>query len=299
MTKKTYLAVTIDTEVDRSPNWATSNPLTFSGVLEAIPNILQPVFKKLGIKPTYFVSNEVMENRECCRVLNSLADCELGAHLHGDFVSPWKKITDLAGYLCKDMEWEYAPDVEFKKLQSLTNQFIKSFGYRPTSFRAGRFGIGHNTGKFLMKLGYLVDSSVTPGIVWTSSKGEKCPDFSTLKASPYFISENGDIWAKGKSKLLEIPVTIKAKAKKQVWFRPWYSTLEELSWVVDHSDETIVMMFHNVELLPGMSPYPQSKKDVQAYLFDLKQALSHAIEVGAIPSTLSEIYQNYRWKLKE
>ena len=62
------------------------------------------------------------------------------------------------------MQGDYPPEIERGKLAALTELFRKRIGYSPTSFRAGRFGIGHDTGRWLFELGYLVDSSVVPHV---------------------------------------------------------------------------------------------------------------------------------------
>ena len=113
--------------------------------------------------------------------------------------------------------------------------FFQQFGYQPVSFRAGRFGIGHQTGKWLDELGYKVDTSVTPHITWTSKKGKKFPDFQDFPETPYRVSYEGDIWQTGHSDFLEVPVTIiksktlgDTKSNKPNWFSPWYSDKKTL-----------------------------------------------------------------------
>ena len=72
------MSVTIDTECDKSPDWSNSNPLTFNSVNEAIPQILQPLFESYSLKPTYFLSPEVIEDASCVKILSSIKNnCEL------------------------------------------------------------------------------------------------------------------------------------------------------------------------------------------------------------------------------
>ena len=87
--KNLIMSVTIDTECDKSPTWANSDPLTFRSVTEGIPEKLQPLFKEFDIKSTYLLSPEVIEDRRCKEVLNLIKnDCELGTHLHAGFIEP-------------------------------------------------------------------------------------------------------------------------------------------------------------------------------------------------------------------
>lgn len=306
---KPMLLVTIDTECDKSPSWHTAAPLTFRGVTEGIPNLLQPVFETWGIRPTYLLSPEVILDLECREVLAGLKNVELGAHLHGDYIAPQLKTWDLAGTITDEMQWEYSPDLEREKLETLTHLFRQQFDTAPRSFRAGRFGIGHQTGRWLQELGYRVDSSVTPHVVWTSRHREPFPDFRDLPEFPYQVGAHGDIWKPGSGALLEVPVTIlkpgtiaAPQAQDPIWFRPWYSgvetLLETLEWVAaqppqDGHRRPLVMMFHNVEVIPGASPYPQTPADVHRYLDALKRVFARAEEVGLRPATLSEYAQDY------
>lgn len=300
------IIVTIDTECDKSIDWTTSAPLTFRGVYDVIPDLLQPLFAEFGIRPTYLLSPEVMCDTECCLVFREINNAELGTHLHGDYIVPQIKTWNFAGSLTDDMQWEYSSKLERAKLETLTELFIQQFGFHPTSFRAGRFGIGHSTGRWLRELGYLVDSSVTPHIIWTSRNGKNFPNFKYAPEFPYRIGTGGDIWEIGKSGLLEVPVTVLKPGKigsliknEEIWFRPWFSNSETMcniiSYVVKQSIlegrcRPLVMMFHNVELVPGASPYPQTDSDVMNYLDILKRTFEFAEKMGIKSYTLSEYY---------
>lgn len=305
-----FFCFTVDTECDRSPDWSTSQPLSFHGVLDAIPNILHPLLQKYHIRPTFLISHEVMDNPECCRVLKALQNCELGTHLHGDFVEPQKNQGEFAGTLCKAMQCDYEYDIEYQKLKTLTQMFITNFGYQPKAFRAGRFGIGHNSGKALMELGYKIDSSVTPHLVWKNKDTSHIVDFREAPEQPYFISTSGDIWKKGDADFLEIPITIRenkegnfgrllGKKTKSQWLRPWYSDAKVINDIIQDTHRKrkespipiiLVMMLHNVELIPGASPYPQTEEEVLQYLKSLTMIFSYIETLGIVPATLTEVY---------
>jgi hypothetical protein len=306
MSNNKFIIVTIDVECDKSPTWHTQHPLSYKGVLDGIPNRLQPVFERSRIRPTYLLSPEIITNDYCCDIFKNITDCELGSHLHGDYIVPKIKSWNFGNTITDDMQWEYSFELEKEKLAVLTQMFIQQFGFKPVSFRAGRFGIGHNTGKLLMELGYKVDTSVTPSITWTSKKGIKFPDFKKFPEIPYRVSYNGDIWHPGYSDFLEVPVTIlkpnMLNAQNQnepTWFRPWYSDKNSLINIIQNIElessavgisRPLVMMFHNVEVIPGISPYPQSESQVIQYLESLSEAVSYAIQMGYQPCTLSEYY---------
>jgi hypothetical protein len=234
-----------------------------------------------------------MEDGESLDCLRSISGrCELAAHLHAAFIEPDKRDGAMAGTIRFEMQRQYSYDVEYAKMKNLTELFRRSFGTSPHSFRAGRYGIGHNTGKILMELGYKVDSSVTPHIRWRDPYVADAPDFSKLSETPYRVCESGDIWTPGDGPLIEVPITIRPWKRRlsrfwrrQVrWFRPWYSSSEDLRAIVDNesrkeqivgAESLLVMMFHNMEVIPGASPYAQTEADALEYVDSLRFLLSY------------------------
>ncbi|MBI3875362.1 MAG: methyltransferase domain-containing protein, partial [Verrucomicrobia bacterium] len=300
------IIVTIDTECDKSPNWNCRRPLGFESVETGIGLRLQPLFASFGIRPVYFLSPEVLCHRDSCSLLRSLRDVELATHLHGDFIVPQIETWDFGGSVADDMQFEYGPELEREKLATLTEMFAQQIGARPRSFRAGRFGVSAHTGRILRDLGYVADSSITPHIAWTDKQGNRVPDFRSLPEWPYFVGAEGNLWQPGNSALLEVPVTIlpagavpSNNAAEPVWFRPWYSDADTLCRVMDHVlsqpartgvRRPLVMMFHNVEVVAGASPYPQTEADVNRFLDQLKRVFDHAAKRGVRACTLAEYH---------
>ena len=304
-----FLVVTIDTECDKTATWHAAAPLGFKAVVEAVPNRLQPLFADFGIRPTYLLSPEILTHPESCAVLREARDVELAAHLHGEYLLPQMKSGGLAGSRTKDMQWEYPRQLEHAKLAVLTELFIQQFGSAPTSFRAGRFGASPNTARFLQQLGYVIDSSVTPHIRWTSQNGKKRPDYRRSDEMPYTLGPEGDIWKQGRSDFLELPITIVpagalegTDSRQPVWFRPWHSDTDKLIDVLNYAlgqpprggvHRPLVMMFHNVELVPGASPYPQTEGEVVRYLDSLKRVFEHAESRDLRSCTMTEYHSAY------
>jgi glycosyltransferase involved in cell wall biosynthesis/cytochrome c-type biogenesis protein CcmH/NrfG len=298
------LLVTIDTECDRTPTWRTSSPLSFRGVTDSIPRRIQPLFERFGVRPTYLISSEVICHPESAAVLASLRNVELSTHLHGDDMTPRIKTWEMAGGVTDQMQWEYGEDLERSKLETLTELFRQHFDHQPLSFRAGRFGAGPHTGRILKELGYVIDSSVTPHVCWTSRTGEKRPDYRDFPEIPYVLGADGDISRTGKGGILELPVTVLAPGTvlsknptEPIWFRPWYSDEDTLCRILDYVlnqpavdgvHRPLVMMFHNVELFPGASPYPQTEAEVQRYLDMMARVFERAEQRGIQSCTMAE-----------
>ncbi|HOX22459.1 MAG TPA: hypothetical protein PLL10_03270, partial [Elusimicrobiales bacterium] len=180
--------VTLDVEPDCGPGWIYSKPLAFEGVRVGIGQRLEPLFKRLGVKPVYLLSNVVLEDKAGVEVLAGLSSgCELGAHLHPEFIGPRKLFQNYAGCKGESNQCFLPPEIEAAKLENLTRLFEDRLGRRPLSFRAGRFSAGKNTFEALARLGYKVDTSVTPHIRWGDPTREKPVDFSAAPEQPYFI----------------------------------------------------------------------------------------------------------------
>ncbi|BAU47910.1 deacetylase [Sulfurifustis variabilis] len=302
-TEKVLLLVTIDTECDHDPSWVRSKPLAFRSVTEGVPDRLQPVFRAAGAAPTYLLTIEVLEDRESVEALRRLdGRFELGTHLHSAFVEPEKKFHDYAGVDSPDFQCHCRPEIEHAKLANLTRAFEDGFGYRPVSFRAGRFGAGPNTIASLERLGYLVDTSVTPHMLWRHPDGDV--DYRAAPAQPYF-PQRGSIVREGNgdaSSVLEIPVTMKRRwLRGPRWFRPWFSSVaamkdvarEQLARFRDRRVVVLNMMFHSMEVIPKASPYPQNEDEVRRFLDDLAAVLQWCAGEGVEFATPAAVHRAF------
>jgi hypothetical protein len=320
-----YLVITIDVEPDCTPSWQYSDPLTFKGVTTGIKDRLQPLFNKYDIVPTYLINNVVLEDAESVKVLGSLeGKYELGTHLHPEFMEPQKSFSSYAGKRGLANCCEYPENVEFEKIKNITQLFADDFHYKPTSFRAGRFSAGANTINSLQALGYKVDTSVTPHVSW-NDKTRKVPvDYTLAKDQPYFIKKGTILEEDTAGSILQVPVSIVLKPVKifreikrtlfglrgamqqqrPVWLRPVYSTNAELRVVVDdllhryHEHDVVVfnMMFHNVEVMPGLSPYCKTETDCTRYLNQLTFFFEYCKNKNIKSVALTDLYDIQKGK---
>ena len=307
-----YLAVSIDVEPDCSSNWNYSNPLTFNGVGIGIDKILQPLFNKYGVKPTYLINNVVMEDKDSVSVFKHLqGNFELGTHLHCEFIEPQKIYTDYAGKAGRANQCELDTEIEMQKMVAITEMFKQNFGYSPRSFRAGRFSAGKNTIRCLENLGYWVDSSVTPGLSWKDKTRRLPVDYTNTSTSPFFTDHNNfPFKSQQQSGILEFPVTI-IESKRfgllnhNLWLRPFYSNIKEMKKIImsipknAESNIYLNMMFHNVEVLPGLSPYCKTKRDCERYIDNLERFFELCISLKAQFLSLKEIYMKHKSDSKD
>ncbi len=300
-----YLTISIDTECDHDPQWIRSKPLAFDSITYGLPERLQPVFAAVGATPTYLLTVEVLENEASVLSLRNLkGDYEYGTHLHAAFIEPEKKHYDYAGIDSPDFQCHYPEHIEFEKLQNLTELFRQKLGYQPTSFRAGRYGAGINTIKSIKRLGYKVDSSVTPHIKWSEPKG--IVDYRNAPEQPYVpLLSNLNVAAQNfnSEDILEVPITVKERLirRQPYWFRPWFSSVDEMKNIFHYhlkkyaSNKQIVinMMFHSMEVIEKASPYPQSADEVKRFLDDIYKILAWCADEGVHFVGLSDLHDKF------
>jgi len=303
-TERVIVTISIDTECDHDVKWARSKPLTFGSINEGLPNRLQPVFTDVGAVPTYLLTVEVLESTACVNTLLNLSgNYEYGTHLHASFIEPEKLYSDYAGVACPKFQCKLPEAIEYHKLENLTQLFADQLGYKPTSFRAGRYGAGAQSLRSLEKLGYLVDTSVTPKMRWQEPAGSV--DFRQAPMQPYTPSDQ-DIAltsASGSRNILEAPVTVRSRLLHRTphWFRPWFSDVKTMKSIANYhlnrfSDQPVVnlnMMFHSMEVMEKATPYPQTKADVDSFLNSMHQVLAWCRDEGFEFSRLSDLHSAF------
>jgi hypothetical protein len=316
------LVVTIDTEGDNQ--WDHGAPLTTRNVAFWQP--FMDLCVRHSVRPTYLVTTEIIDDgaaRDLLRRWSQEELAEVGAHLH-----PWTTppFVDEPGLRSNDPAHAFPsslPDNLLRaKLAALTDQIEAGMGVRPTSFRAGRFGFDTRCAQLLAELGYVVDSSVTPLISWRGIAGLPAgpggPDHSAHSVRPFLIAGVG-----GRG-LLELPVTIMYSCSwasrhpwatrfylsqparlarrlsnggrplpEPMWLRPFpgvrASDLKRFCWRArDSGLQTLVMMFHSSELMPGCSPYRPTRRSVTALLALLDEFFAFVSRSGGSFATLTE-----------
>lgn len=302
-TEKIVVTITIDTECDHDPQWIRSKPLRFDSILEGLPNRLQPAFESVSAVPTYLLTVEVLEDKACVDTLNDMpGSYEYGTHLHAAFIEPQKKYFDYAGVDSPDFQSSYSPDIEYQKLANLTALFEQTLGHKPLSFRAGRYGASADSVNSLQRLGYKVDTSVTPHMQWREPNGYV--DFRKAPEQPYFPAQHNLSVAEEYSdaRILEVPVSVKPRLFRDPrWFRPWFASVEQMKEVFRyqlkrHPDASVLsinMMFHSMEVIEKASPYPQSADDVKRFIDDMVSVLQWCSEEGANFAGLSDLHDMY------
>ena len=146
----------------------------------------QEIFDEHGIVPNYVVDYPIASQDAAIRPLKSFVDqgrALIGAHLHPWVSPPYvEEVNARNSYPCN-----LPRALESEKLRELTEQIAASFGARPLTYLAGRYGFGANTGAILEEQGYQVDISPAVPIDFSADGG---PDYSAYTSHPYWFGES-------------------------------------------------------------------------------------------------------------
>ncbi len=297
MSAAPLFVITLDTEPDNEwgrPRVATTENAHFV-----------PRFHELcaasGFKVTYLMTLEMAEDpflRQYLQPRLERGECEVGAHLHPWNTPPLVQVTedDLRHH---PYPFEYPPDVQRAKLQTLVAAIHRSYGVSPVSYKAGRWGLDGFHAGLLDEMGFRADTSVCPGVNWGPSKGDPKrsggPNFNGAATHPYPLSSE-DVRRPGALRVWEVPPTIvfysaigrylpgvrflyhryrrvrrlfDRKHLGSQWLRPYpHMTADRLARVVALARRSgapvLNLTFHSSELMPGGSPYNKTPQAIES-----------------------------------
>jgi hypothetical protein len=311
------LVVTIDTEADE---WGSSSPSS-QGVrnIQHLP-ALQALFDEYHIRPTYMVDYPVAANETSASVLKRLLDrgnCEIGSHCHPVNTPPFLEI----GAGTDSMLCNIPAELQYEKLHTLHETIVKNICVAPLSFRAGRWGYGPSVAVGLAKLGYKIDTSITPFTDWSAHRG---PDFSASQPCPYYFFPSDIYTPSVHGTMLEVPATIdftwrngflsagfgsllsrlsvpprrlrahltRLRLLQKTWLSPEMSTSAEMAALTKALCGTgfplVNLFFHSSSLQPGLTPFVHTEGDKQVLLDRLREYCDFSRSIGLRPIKLSE-----------
>lgn len=314
MIQRPAFLITIDTEGDNA--WSRPDRVDTQNA-RYLPRF-QSLCERHGFKPTYLTNYEMAMDPffvEFGRDVIERGAGEIGMHLHAWHSPPEYSLTandtDHHPYLI-----EYPDSVMEAKIAFMTDLLEKQFGVKMTSHRAGRWAFDERYARLLLKYGYTVDCSVTPGISWRNNSGapggKGGTDYTHFPDHAYFLDPD-DISHPGHSGLLELPMTITRSTLHRFlpriyewgligktahrlsppihWFRPLGENLLVVHKTVQKATKKSVpymeFMQHSSEFMPGGSPYFPDTDSVEKLFNDL-EALFELIRQNFAGATLSE-----------
>lgn len=286
--------ITMDTEGDNLWKWKLGDLITTQNAMYL--QRFQDLCNNYSFKPVWLSNYEMIQDSRFVDFISKVeekAEGELGMHLHAWNSPPEYKLTNIkqngAPYLI-----EYPTEIMEEKIDYLTSLIKARTGIIPTSHRAGRWAMDERYFYLLIKYGYTVDCSVTPGINWCNSVGATPnavgSDYSECNTSPYWIQFDD-------KKILEIPVTIRKSHKiflsdkrnlknicksayygvkgSYLWLRPQKDNLNQMLELIkkieySKNDDYIMFMLHSSELMPGGSPNFETDLSIENLYKDLE-----------------------------
>lgn len=310
--------ISVDTEADNQ--WKQGGHITLRN-LEYVPRF-HALCRTYGFKPTYLITYEVAQDKKFTSWLHAVVEkneAEVGAHMH-----PWTTPPFLSEQEKKEQTFPCDLDgtVFATKLRTLHNAIVEHVGVVPTSFRAGRWGISGDMIPHLRAHGYMVDSSVTPFVNWSTliKNGSKKMDFRDAPINPY-TPDLRDVTQKGDSNIVEIPMSIYAVSRfgitiwkykqkptrkiEQLFNKFFYHITWCRIFPETHIDDLIScyktaikegvpvlqFMIHSSELIPGGSMYNRNDASIET-LYKKMDTFFAYIKNNEIPGvTLSEYAQ--------
>jgi hypothetical protein len=309
-----YLTITIDAEED---NWGEYTRASYSVEnLRRVPQ-LQRIFDARGVRPTYLITYPVATSPVSVEILSGIARqglCEIGSHPHAWNTPPIEE--DRTPY---NSYMHHLPsELQYRKLKTLHEAIAGNFGISPVTYRSGRWGFSQDVAQHLVALGYVVDTSILPGLDWRQYDG---PDYSAWSSEPFTFRATVD----GRTaSLLEVPATVDFVQNPAI-ARPAYRAirtllpwghrilgamarlhvlnlvclspeLETLPRMIGLAKalqrrrvEVVNMFFHSPTLLEGCSPFVRTRADVAAFLERIDGFLAFAQSAGMRPVTMSEL----------
>lgn len=295
------LVVSVDTEED---NWAPARAGITVENARHLPRV-QARFEQLGVRPTYFVTHALAKDpmaRDIVAALHEGGRAEIGAHLH-----PWNTPPlDEPFEPRNTMLLNLPPGLQRAKLDVLTSSLrdVRGGG-SPTSFRAGRWGLGSEMVGALLDCGYAVDSSVTPYTSWAGH--DDGPSHIGAPPQAYHLDRGGDVRRPGTGPLVELPPSFgfsrgplerSSRIHRAImsplvrWTRlPSVAYRLDMVRYVTLSPETdgvdnmlaltralladgvrhLHLYFHSPTLTPGLTPFTRAPGDVDRFLGAIDQ----------------------------
>lgn len=309
-----HFIITIDTEED---NWGYTAEKYTTTNIERLYD-LQLIFNDFDVKPVYLVTYQVAIDNKAVAILKSILKekkCTIGSHCHPWSTPPYvEEKNKINSMLCN-----LPVALQYKKLQNLHRTITDSFGIEPVIFRAGRYGFDPSVAENIYRLGYKIDTSITPFISWKDYGG---PDFTNYTPVPfkYFLNSSED------SYLIELPVTIgfsqdnfarcnelssflggksffkKLKIKgilyhmrllNLVWLSPEQADYKKMINLVKKMKKEnysfLNMTFHSPSLKAGLSPFIKNKEDEKRFFNDIRLFLKYIHNEGIKNVNLNEI----------
>lgn len=257
---------------------------------------LQTICERWGIRPVYVVDYPIACQAASVAALRPIIDdgrALLGAHLHAWVTPPHEETLDAHNSYAGNLP----PALERAKLVALTDCIAAHFGSRPEIYKAGRYGIGASSHRFMEELGFTVDLSPAPPFDYTAGGG---PDFSRQPLAPSWAGPGGTVlsvpstgalvgsWPSralyraataGPMTRLHAPgILARLGIVERLKLTPEGHDANEMirliRWLHARGERLFVMSLHSPSLEPGHTPYVRDEADLAKFLKSIDDVLA-------------------------
>ncbi|MCF4007814.1 polysaccharide deacetylase family protein [Rheinheimera sp. UJ63] len=279
------LMVVIDTEEEFNWNEFPDRKKTSVAHLNQLDRV-QSIFDEYGIKPCYVVDYPIAsdkQNNKSLRDIFAAGRCEIGAHLHPWVTPPLSEELSIANMYPGNLSAE----LEYAKLVALVAKIEETFLFKPSVYKAGRYGFGPNTQAIITQLGFEIDVSVCPVFDHRADGG---PDYRAYNSEPFWFG----------NQLLELPVTVALTGWARGLADPLFRNAQRLKKIkgpgilsklgavdrlvlspegytpAEHKKLTqelltrgtrlFIWSFHSPNVEVGHTPYVQNERELQQFL---------------------------------
>jgi len=145
-------------------------------------------FNDRGCVPCYMVDYPVVNNPASAAIIRAMVEsgqCDVGTQLHPWVNPPFEEEVNAFNSFTGNLP----RDLQRAKLHALTATIEEATGFRPVTYRAGRYGIAEHTADLLIEAGYRMDVSIRARFDYSASGGA---DFSAHPIWPYRVA--GPLW---------------------------------------------------------------------------------------------------------
>lgn len=259
-----------------------------------------------GVKPVYVTDHAVIDNDAACDLMREWIEAgsaDIGAHLHPWVNPPHDEEVCLANSFAGNLPVE----LERAKLDALCRRISSRLNVVPRAFRAGRYGIGPESGRLLEEAGFCVDSSVRSRFDYRAQHG---PGFMNHPLWPYRAGPTGSLielplstayvgWlgqmgdslfplCDGKSRMPGLLSRLGAITR--IPLSPEGINIDQCKAAIDAliADNVPILSFsfHSPSLEPGHTPYCRTARDVEDFYHWWDSILEHLNRRNVTPLNL-------------
>ena len=277
----------------------------------------QDIFDRYNIRPCYVSDYPVISQHDGSQPLREIhADgrCEIGAHLHPWVTPPHEEAVHPANSYPGNLPHA----LEEAKLATLNAKITEVFGQPAATYKAGRYGVGPNTGAILEKHGFNVDLSILTDFDFSADQG---PDFSGYPTSPYWFGQArrmlcvpstasvvgpGTHLRLAAMSLAGHPAMLKLRlpgifsrvglADRLNLSNENYSLDENIKltrWLLARGEKIFSYSFHSPSLKPGCTPYVRNEQQLGKFLDQFQAYFDFFFgELNGVAMSPSELFEH-------